>query len=505
MKALLYPFCATFALVMSSWGEAPAVVAEVPGKPSAQPSSEDSLIRVNVTAQGYNYYQPWEKGQDVTRRGLGVVIEGGKVLVTAQMVADATYVELEQPSSGEKATGEVIVADYEANLALLKLQDEGSDFLSNRTPLTIETGTVLEDELDVWQIKDNGLAVKTSCTLIEVEVRNYFLEATPFLTYQIKGSLQYHSGSYVLPVLHGEKLAGLLLGYDSDEQTSRVLPAPIINRFLEDLEDGEYAGFPTLGLAFSRATDDQLRTFLRLERDSGGVYVTTVQPNSTADDAGIKVGDVLLEIGGYAIDARGNYDHPKYGKLNLSHIVRGASRVGDEIPMVVWREGQRVELSATMSRKSPKDYLIDPYLFDEGPRFFIAGGMVFQELTRPYLSIFGDKWHQRAPMKLLWALAHPEEYEKEGRKKLVFISRVIRTPATLGYEAVSHVIVDKVNGKAINSLSDLAAAFETPDGSMHRIEIGEAPHELILDVNLTRAMDERLREAFRMRDLKRLD
>jgi len=108
-------------------------------------------------------------------------------------------------------------------------------------------------------------------------------------------------------------------------------------------------------------------------------------------------------------------------------------------------------------------------------------------------------------MKLLWALAHPEDYEKEGREKVVFISRVMRTPATLGYESVSHVIVDEVNGKEIKNLQDVADAFAAPEGPIHRIDIAEAPHELILHAEMTAAMDERLKQAFRMRELQRLD
>lgn len=488
--------------------------AETDGTPETQevaaivevaPDPSLSLLRVNVTAQAYNYYQPWEKGKPTTRRGLGVILEGDVILVTAQMVADATYVELEKPSSGEKVTGRVKVVDYEANLSLIELEEEDSDFLEGTQALGVDTSAVVGDVLDVWQVKDNGLSDTTSCPLIEVSVENYFLEGTPFLTYQIRGSLRYHAGSYVLPVLHGDKLAGLLMSYDSDEQISRVLAAPIIRHFLDDLNDEDYAGFPTLGLAYARAIDDQLRKYLQLEDDMGGVYVTTVVPDSTADQSGIEVGDVLLEIGGNSIDKRGFYDHPDYGKLNLSHIVRGDCRVGQEVPMVVFRDGERLELEAKMTRKSPKDYLIDPFLFDEGPRFHIAGGLVFQELTKPYLRIFGDQWRQRAPMKLLWALAHPEEYEESGREKLVFISRVIRTPATLGYESVSHVIVDKVNGRPIHRLEDLVEAFQDPGGPFHRVEIAESPHELILDVRMTQAMDERLGEAFRIRDLSRLD
>ncbi len=44
----------------------------------------------------------------------------GRVLVTADLVANQNYVELERAESGEKTAANVVVVDYEANLALLE-------------------------------------------------------------------------------------------------------------------------------------------------------------------------------------------------------------------------------------------------------------------------------------------------------------------------------------------------------------------------------------------------
>ena len=67
-------------------------------------SVDKSVIRVNTTMQSYNLIQPWEKGASSTRIGLGAVLPEGKVLVTTQMVTDATYIELEKPDTAAKAT-----------------------------------------------------------------------------------------------------------------------------------------------------------------------------------------------------------------------------------------------------------------------------------------------------------------------------------------------------------------------------------------------------------------
>ncbi len=43
-----------------------------------------------------------------------------RVLVTADLVANQNYVELERAESGDKSAANVVVVDYEANLALLE-------------------------------------------------------------------------------------------------------------------------------------------------------------------------------------------------------------------------------------------------------------------------------------------------------------------------------------------------------------------------------------------------
>ena len=46
------------------------------------------------------------------------------MLVTADLVANQNYVELERAESGEKTAANVVVVDYEANLALLEPIDK---------------------------------------------------------------------------------------------------------------------------------------------------------------------------------------------------------------------------------------------------------------------------------------------------------------------------------------------------------------------------------------------
>ncbi len=461
---------------------------------ASQLDAAASIVRVNATDQTHNFIRPWEKLNPITRKGLGAVLPNNQVLVTAELVSDYSYIELEKADTGEKTPARVIGVDYEVNLALLAPSEEDSDFLNEMKPLELDLSVVAGDDLEVWQLEDNGTPASTEGRVIKVSIGRYFVDGSFFLNYMLRGSLQYRAGSFTLPVMKGDKLAGILLSYSSKEQTSDIIAAPIIKHFLDDLNDGSYEGFPNLGIGYAPTLDEQLRKYSKLDGYEGGIYVRRVAEDGSANAAGIEVGDVILEVAGHAIDARGNYDHPKYGKLNFSHLVRGEPNVGDELPIKLVRDGELTELTLKLMRKRPEDYLIDPYMFDRGPRYLILGGIIFQELTLPYLKAWGDSWATRAPFKLVHAHAHQDAYEEEGREKLVILSAVVLSPSTVGYDQLNNVILTNVNDQPINSITDLKAALGKPIDGIHKIEFDDFPKVIYVDAAAAEASNEKFKE-----------
>ena len=453
-------------------------------------SAEKSVIRVNTTMQAFNLLQPWEKGAANTRLGLGAVLPNNKVLVTAQMVTDATYIELEKPDSSEKTSARVVTVDYEANLAILEPADNKS-FLSDREPFLINEQLAPSDQLEAWQFESNGTPVTTKITVSKAEVRPSFLETSKFLQVQANGPVQYRSGSFTLPVAKNNKLAGLLVSYSSKDQISSILPSSIIKHFLNDIEDGEYTGFPNLGIMYSQTLDEQFRQYLKLQKNEGGVFVSKVIDGASAA-GNLKAGDVILEINNNKIDSRGNYEDEIWGKLSFSNLIRGIPFTGDSTKMSIIRDGERMNLSFKLIRRPTADYLIDPYMFDRGPKFSIIGGLVFQELSVPFLKLFGNDWRNRAPIKLLMAHANPEMYEKKGNKKLVIMTRTIPTPATLGYERLSTLIVTKINGIPIKDIKDVNTASKKPIDGQHMIEFESYPKLIFVDANLSSRVNKAL-------------
>ncbi|MBN8418060.1 MAG: PDZ domain-containing protein [Verrucomicrobia bacterium] len=467
----------------------------------------NSLVRVNATSQPYSLHLPWQKESPSGRRGLGVVLAGNRVLVTAQMVADATYIELELPDKGQKIPAKVVAVDYEANLALLEAtSDKQKTFFAGLKPMAVDVSTRIGDNVDILQTGRVGELIKSELKIGKVLTRHYNVEGSGFLVYEANNIVRSEANSFTLPVVKGGKLVGLLLSYDSKNQVTTILPAPIIEHFLKDVADGSYEGFPSLGMELQATLDEQFREFLGLKPDAPGVLISMIMKGGSAEKAGMKKGDILVAINGFAIDSRGDYRDPQFGALSSSHLVRGRAYVGDKVEIKVIRDGKEVTLNGELTRRKPDDYLVLPYLFDKGPRYVLMGGLLFQELSRPYLDAFGEERRGGAILRLAHVASHPEQYEEEGRKKLVFLSLVLPTPSAQGYDKLGGQVVNKVNGRTIHDLNDLAEAFKSSKDNMHVIELNDFPHVLYLDTfNAERDNMSLLGGAYRIGSLKRLE
>lgn len=468
----------------------------------------DALVKVNVTSQGFSAHIPWQKESPGSRRGLGVVLAGNRILVTAQMVADATYIELELPESAQKIPAKVAAVDYEANVALLAANAPAKEqaFFAGLKPMTLDTSARIGDSLSIWQSGRVGDLIVTPIRISKVMTQRYNVENAVFIVYEANGIIRSEANSFTLPIVKGGKLAGLLLRYDSKNQVCTILPAPIIEHFLKDTADGKYEGFPSLGLEFQNTQDEQFRDYLGLNGDGKGMFVSGVTKGATAEKIGMKKGDIVLAINGHAVDARGDYQDPQYGALSISHIVRGRAFVGDKIEIKALRDGKETVLSGPLMRKEPGDYLVPPYRFDRGPNYVMMGGLLFQELSRPYLDAFGAEQRGGAILRLARIADSPESFEKEGRKRLVFLSAVLPTASTQGYDRLGGQIVNQVNGRKINDLNDLNAAFKAPKNGIHTIELADFPKLIHLDAIAAERDNLKLVDGmYRIGSLKRIE
>src|SRR5262249_8085991 len=152
-----------------------------------------ALVGVNVTGQGYDYFRPWQKKAPFSKRALGAVLPKGRVLVTADLVTNQNYVELDRAESGEKTASNVMDSVDEANLALLEPAD--NSFLDGITPLEITFDTVVGDRLAAWQLEPTGALLATEGLVTTVQMTPYPVDVGQFLTYRVSIPMQYRENS----------------------------------------------------------------------------------------------------------------------------------------------------------------------------------------------------------------------------------------------------------------------------------------------------------------------
>ena len=462
-----------------------------------------ALVRVNVTGQSYDYFRPWQKKAPFSKRALGAVLSNGRVLVTADLVANQNYVELERAESGEKTAANVQVIDYEANLALLEPTEK--KFLDGITPLEITPDTVVGDRLAAWQLEPTGALLATEGLVTTVQMTQYPIDVGQFLTYRISIPMQYRENSYTVPLVKNNKLAGLLLRYDSRSQLLDAIPAPIITHFLKEAESQKYRGFPSAGFSFFPTRDPELRQFAGETGKAGGVYVNNVEPNTPAMKAGLQVGDIVTAVANHEIDQNGNYVDPLYGKIEFTNLLTAHVYSGDVVPFRIQRNGKPMQLNVTLEHRDAKDYVSPPYNLDQPPRYYVLGGLIFQELSRQYLKEWGPNWQREAPQRLVYFDRFQSELFPDANRRVVILSQVLPANSTIGYDDLAYLTVTKVNGREIKSLADLAEAVKQPVEGFIKIETEEDPKQIELDAAQVAAEAPNLQENYGISFLNRLD
>jgi hypothetical protein len=449
------------------------------------------VVALSVTQQTFDERRPWAKTDPSTRNASAVVVEGPLLLTEAQMIADATLIRIEKHGAPYLVPARVVHVDPEVDLALLAVDEPG--FFDDLEAASVAAFVPTRGSARSVRWRNRQLEVSDGrVTSIEVQGNRYgtIEHAFLLLTTDLTG------GGWSEPVFADDELIGLTVAQEG--QVASVVPAEIIGAYLTRARNREaYRGFASIGAGWQNNRDPALSAYLGLAGRPRGVVITQI-PWGTSACGVLAARDILLALDGYPIDALGNYRHPRYGRLRFTHLAAAEHQPGDAVSVQVLREGKLMNLELEL-RRYPSQASLIPWRRDNiEPTYLVAGGLVFRELDGAYLRSWEGNAHGGASPDLVNRLYLERHGQAPGRRRILILSDVLPAPYNLGYHDLGNLAVRKVNGRAVDSIADLAQAFQHPVDGFHTVEFrpNRVRAEVVLDAAGFEAATAEILEAF---------
>ena len=302
-------------------------------------SAVEAVVYVDVVVTQQYQIDPFFKfyfGLDDSVRqqkasGSGVIIRpDGYIVTNNHVVANATKIEVTL-NNNQKYPAKVIGADAATDVALIKIEADGlptipfanSDNLRlGEWVLAIGSPYDLRSTITAGIVSAKGRAMGQRSGS-ELKIESFIQTDAAVNPGNSGGALVNKAGELVGVNTAIISQTGSYSGY------SFAVPSNIVRKIAEDLIDFGQVRRVMLGITGGNLTDEIAKE-LKLS-SLNGVYINEVQKGSTADKAGLKKDDVILELGGVkvnnmsALQEKVNSFHPG-DKAEIKFVRSGSER-----------------------------------------------------------------------------------------------------------------------------------------------------------------------------------
>jgi len=418
------------------------------GKLLAESEIQTSMVKIYTTYTRPNYHNPWNTETPKLISGSGCIIKGNRILTNAHVVSDQTFIQVRKYGQSEKYKAKVLALSHEVDLALLTVEEK--KFFKEVKPLALGELPLAQEEVVVYGFPEGGDSLSlTKGVISRIEHQVYAHSAIKFLSIQIDAAI--NCGNSGGPVLNDDKIIGVAMQSLSDsENIGYIVPTPIIDHFLKDLEDGQYDGFPKVGIITQSMENEDLRNMYRLKKSDSGILVSSVIVGSPAEGI-IRLGDVITSIEGHDIANDGTVEFRHNARTNYSYFIQ-KHQIGKKASLKIIRDGKEQEVQITLDASTNNLRLVPLYRYDILPTYYIYSGLVFSLLTLDYLEIWGE-WTLYAPDDLVMLL-HDGRPSVKGEEVINMI-KVLPHDVNNGYHDMADCIITEVNGKKVHNLKEL--------------------------------------------------
>ena len=437
----------------------PALARSRPLANTAQPidvaaGDSDNIVKIDVSMLFPDFREPWNAGQPSGGSGTGFMIGKNRFLTNAHVVSNATRIVIRTTNDPAPHPARIVHIAHDCDLAIVEAVN-GADFDKLRT---FQLGGIpkLNTEVSVIGYPIGGERISVTRGVVSrIDFRPYsHTGVDSHLAIQIDAAI--NPGNSGGPVLQDGKVVGVAFqGYNGRvaQNVGYMIPTPVINRFLKDIEDGHYDHYVDLALShFPIENPAQLKA-LKLERNGVGVIIADVEPAGSVGDA-LQSDDVLLSMDGNPVFNNGLVRVD--GELMDMNEVVERKFAGDTVKIKFLRDGKPKEVTVTLKRFAP--YLTLGEQYNQRPRYVMHAGLVFQPMDKNMM----DAHQIRDATVNYWFDNFLSQKLYKERPEPVILTNVLPDDVNSYLQRSYPGIVDEINGVKINELADVKEALKKP-------------------------------------------
>lgn len=446
--------------------------------------SYPAVVRIYATTQGADYDSPWQSCSPESGTGSGVVIDHGKILTGAHVVANATFLQVQKLSDPNKAIARVEAICHDCDLALLSVDDK--KFMEGITPAVIGELPELRDRVAVMGYPLGGEEISiTEGVVSRIEIQRYSHSQRKLLAITVDAAI--NLGNSGGPVFRKGKVVGIAFQKHTDgENIGDVVPTTLIQRFLNAVRQGLPLDIPTLGICTQNLENPLLRRQLGLKDGQQGILVTGVKDQGSSYGV-LHEGDVLLAIDDQPIANNGTLQY--LGRYRTRYTVAlNHYYMGETAKVEIFRQGKQIQMQVPLTSIVR---LVQRSRYDVTPTYFIFGGLVFQSLTRDFLNTW-EEWWQRAPTEFLYH--YYLGYSTPQRREVVVLSQVLADEINVGFEHMYNESIIAVNGHQPRDMKHFVELIEAAQNHGEGIVelMTSRKNRIIFDRNTVQAANARI-------------
>ena len=405
---------------------------------------KESIVKIYTVANQPDYQEPWNTST-AQFSGSGSIIVGNKILTNAHVIADSTFLEVKRYGQTKRYSATVESVSHDADLAIINVKD--AEFFQGVTPLELGSLPTTQEEVIVYGFPTGGDTLSvTKGVVSRIEHQRYAHSSEYMLSVQIDAAI--NPGNSGGPVISMGKIAGVVMqGLRGADNIGYMVPTPTVHHFFNDIKDGQYDGFPDLGITVQEMENPASRRKFKLADEQTGVLAYKVLFNSPAKDL-ILPGDIITAIDSHPIANDGTVEFRPKEYTSFSYYI-DKHQVGDTLTLDVIRDAKPLSKEITLSTTSKDFWLVQREQYDEFPRYFIFGGFVFPPVTKNYMNAGMSFFSSSGDLGQLL-----NEWPSEDRNEAVIISQVLAADTNKGHHDLYDWVIEKINGKKFKNFNE---------------------------------------------------